>query len=155
MHEHALLATQCDGDRIHPVRGGGDLLRLLGRLLPGHRRLGLPNHDELQNCRARRGPTPTQILGGPKRSKKVPSRLWAHRTRIAIWSVRWGRSAGARCETRRRRASTACVRRVGCKTDMCSPPQPATLHAGVRHMIIKAETHEGPLRGHGTAGGVH
>ena len=35
---------------------------------------------------------------------------------------------------------------MGCKTDMCSPPLAATLNEGVRHMIIKAETHEGPLR---------
>ena len=55
------------------------------------------------------GPTPHPGFGGPKRSKICPSRLCAHRTRIRIWSVRWGRSAGARCETRRRRA-LACVR---------------------------------------------
>ena len=65
--------SQCDGDRIHPVWGARDLLCLLfGRHLAGHRLLGLPNQDELQNCRARRGPTPTQIWGRRKGRKKSP-----------------------------------------------------------------------------------
>ncbi len=34
--------------------------------------LACPNQDELHHCRARRGPTPTQISGGPKRSKILP-----------------------------------------------------------------------------------
>jgi hypothetical protein len=32
--------------------------------------LGLPNQNEWQSCKARQGPTPTQILGGPKMSEK-------------------------------------------------------------------------------------
>jgi hypothetical protein len=51
---------------MHPVRGARDLLRLFGRLLLGRRLLGLPNHDELQHCSGRRGPTPTQIWGSEK-----------------------------------------------------------------------------------------
>ena len=62
-----------------------------------------------------------------------------------------------RCETRRRRALAACVRGVGCETDMCGPTQAATLHEGVRHVIEQAEAHGSAtgssLRVHGTAGG--
>jgi hypothetical protein len=64
--------SQCNGDRIHPVRGGTDLLRLLGRLLVGHRLLGLPNHDELQSCKARRGPTRPRFRGVRKGRKISP-----------------------------------------------------------------------------------
>ena len=63
--------SQCDGDRIHSLWGGTDLLRLLGRLLLGHRLLGLPNHDELQNCRARRGADPHPDLGGSEKVEKI------------------------------------------------------------------------------------
>ena len=62
-----------------------------------------------------------------------------------------------RCETRRRRALAACLRGVGCETDMCGPTQAATLHEGVRHVIEQAEAHGSAtgssLRVHGTAEG--
>ncbi len=45
-------------------------------------------------------------------------------------------------DTRRRRARGV----LGCNTDVCSPPQAATLHEGVPQVIEKAEAHEGPLR---------
>ena len=98
------------------------------------------------------GADPHPDFGGPKMSKKIRSRLWARRMRIAIWCARWGRSAGARCETRPRRAS-ACVRRVGCTTYTGSPPQAATLPEGVRHVMGRADAHGGSLRVHGTAEG--
>ena len=66
--------SQCDGDRIHPVWGARDLLRLFGRFLLGHRLLGLPNHDELQNCRARRGPTAPPRFWGVRKGRKFSPR---------------------------------------------------------------------------------
>ncbi len=115
---------------------GADRRRRSGRHLAGDRLLGLPNQNEWQNCKARRGVNvnPHPDFGGPKMSKKLRSRLWACRIRSAIWCVRWGRSAGARCETRRRRTS-ASVRRVGCKIYLCSPTQTTTLPEGVRHVF--------------------
>jgi hypothetical protein len=52
--------------------------------------------------------------------------------RLETLAVRWGRSAGARCVTRRQRASAACVRQVGCATEWCSPPQAAMLGTTAR-----------------------
>ena len=42
----------------------------------------------------------------------------------------------------------ACARRAGCTTKCCSPPQPATLPEGVRHVMGRAEAHGGSLRVH-------
>ena len=58
------------------------------------------------------------------------------------------RAMGPECRCAVRNAAAARVGgvHVGCRTKCCSPPQAATLHAGVRHVIIKAEAHEGPLR---------
>ena len=102
--------SQCDGDRIHPVRGRNGPAPPLRppSSRPPPAWPAKPDRAAALQSPAQAQP-PTQILGGPKRSKICPSRLCAHRTRIRIWSVRWGRSAGARCETRRRRA-LACVR---------------------------------------------
>ena len=112
-----------------------------------------PAKPELQNCKARRGANPHADFWGSENVEKSLPRLWAHCTRIEIWCVRWGRSAGARCETRRRRAS-ACVRRVGCTTYTGSPPQTATLPEGVWHVMGRAEAHG--VRCAGTDGGrVH
>jgi hypothetical protein len=46
--------------------------------------------------------------GGAQKQQTVEtftSRLWARRTRVELRSVGWGRSAGVRCETQRRRTS--------------------------------------------------
>jgi hypothetical protein len=71
-------------------------------------------------------------IWGVRKGRKCPSRLWARRMRLEIWAVQWGRSAGARCVTRRQPAWAACVRQVGCATEWCSPPQPATLRTTAR-----------------------
>ncbi len=67
-----------------------------------------------------------------------------------------------RCAVRNATATRvgACVRRVGCKTYTCSPPQDATLPEGVavRHVMGRAEAHRGSLHvlgGHGDGGRVH
>ena len=85
---------------------------------------------------------PPPRFWGSEQVEKIRSRLCARRMRIAIRCVRWGRSAGARCETRRRRA---CVRRVGCKIYTCSPAQTATLPEGVRNVMGRAEARGGSL----------
>ena len=48
----------------------------------------------------------------------------------------------------------ACVRRVGCTTYTCSPPQAATLPEGVRHVMGREEAHGGSLRAHGRQKGA-
>ena len=45
---------------------GADLRRIFS-----HRLLGLPNQNERQNCKARRGPAPD--FGGSERVEKIPS----------------------------------------------------------------------------------
>jgi hypothetical protein len=92
--------SQCEGDLMHPV---------WERTCADSSAAFLLATDVLAcqtspSCK-------TADFGGPK-GQKVPSRLCARRTRTRIWSVRWSRSAGARCETRRRRA-LACVRAAG------------------------------------------
>ena len=69
--------SQCDGDRIHPVWGGRDLLRLFGRILLGHRLLGLPNQNEAAELQSPARANPHPDFGGPKRSENLPSRSWA------------------------------------------------------------------------------
>ena len=115
------------------------------RLLVGRRRLGLPNQSERQNCKARQGPAPRPVLG-PKGSRKSACDYGRVECASKFGSCDGAAGVQVRGRTRRRRASAACSRRMGCRTDMCSPPQPATLHAGVRHVIIKAGAHGGPLR---------
>ncbi len=72
------------------------------------------------------GQPPPRYLG-VRKGQKTPFAIM----RIEIWSVRWGRIAGARCETRRRRALAECVRCMECKIESCSPPLAAMLHEGV------------------------
>ncbi len=62
--------SQCDGDRIHPEWGGRDLLRLFGRLLLGHRLLGLPNQNEAAELQSPARANPHPDFGGPKRSRE-------------------------------------------------------------------------------------
>ena len=117
--------AHCDGDRIHSV------WERTCAASSAAFSLACQTRTNGRTAQPGEGRPPPRFLGS-ENVGKIPSRLWVRRTRIAIWSVRWGRSAGARCETRRRRASAVCVRREGCKTYICSPPQPATLGATAR-----------------------
>ena len=116
--EYVSLSRSAAETRHMQFSVGADLRRLFGRLHVGHRPLGLPNQNEMQNCRAWRGPTPTQIFGGPKRSEK-PLRDYAHRNLV--------RAMGPECRCAVRNA-TACME---CKIESCSPPLAAMLHEGV------------------------
>jgi hypothetical protein len=151
MHEHATLAVRRRPNASSAGNGPATAQSRPPPALPAK-----PEQTERQNCKARRGANSRPYCGVQKSRKKVPSRLWAHRTRIKTWSAKWGRSAGARCETRWRRMLAACSRRIGRTTESRSPPLAATLKNGVRHAMEKAEAHGGSLRvhgGHGTAGG--
>ena len=55
-----------------------------------------------------------------------------------------------RCAVRNATATRVCagLRRVGCTTYTCSPPQAATLLEGVRHVMGRAEARGGSLREH-------
>ncbi len=128
--------SQCDGDPTH-IYVGADRRRHFGRLLVGDRLPGLPNQSERQSCKALRGADP-QIFWGRKRSKKNQFEIMgasnAHRNLV--------REMGPECRCAVRNASATrvgvCVRRVGCKTYTCSPPQTATLPEGVRHVMGKS-----------------
>ena len=150
MHEH--VSRQCDGDATHPVWGRTGAATSAAFLL-ATAFLACQTRTNGRTAKPGEGADTHPDFRGSENVEKIRSRLWAHRLRIAIWCVRWGRSAGARCETRRRRAS-ACVRRVGCTTYTCSPPQTATLPEGVRHVMGRADAHGGSLRVQ-DGGGVH
>ncbi len=78
--------------------------------------------------------TPFEIMGA----------LNAHRNSV--------REMGPECRCAVRNATATrvgvCVRRVGCKTYTCRPPQTATLPEGVRHVMGRAKARGGSLREH-------
>ena len=113
--------SRCGEDRVHPVCGSGPAPHLQ-RPSPWPAK---PERTAEQQSLARGQPLPG-ILGVRKR-RKIRSRLWGRRTRIAIWCVRWGRSAGARCETRRRRASARACAARGAKAGREARRKAATL----------------------------
>jgi hypothetical protein len=102
-----------------------------------------------------RGGQPAPRFGGVRKGRKFTPRDCGRVERASKFGpcdgagvqVRGAKRDGG---ARRRRAP----RREECKTDMRSPPQAATLHEGVRHMITKAETHEGPRRCTGRRNGA-
>ena len=89
---------------------------------------------------------PPPRFGGVRKGRKISPRDYGRVERASKFGPRNGagvqvRGAKRDGDARWRRASGK-----GCKTECCSPPQAATLHAGVRHVIIKVEAHGGPLR---------
>ncbi len=140
--------SQCDGDRIHSVWGRK------GPSPPSRPPSSRPPPSwpaqTTTSCRtAEPGggqPPHPDLGGGVRKGGKFSPRDYGRVERASKFGpcdgagvqVRGAKRGGG---ARRRRAR--CVR---CKTECCSPPQAATLHEGVRHVIIKAEAHEGPLR---------
>ena len=114
--------------------GGGDLRRLVGRLLVGHRLLGLPN--QIEKCRTakpRRGANPHADFWGVRKCRKKCLRDYrrvARAPKFGPWDGAAVQGCGAKCDGGARRR--ACMRHMGCTTDMRSPPQAATLGTTAR-----------------------
>jgi hypothetical protein len=125
-HKYVSLALR----RRHNTSSvGADLRRLCGRLLVGHRHLGLPNQSE--KCRTAQpgdGPQPPRRYLGVRKCRKNPFRDYgriARASKFAAWDGAAVQVRGAKRDGDAR--WRACVRSVGCTTETGSPPQAATL----------------------------